>query len=639
MKLIIKNLTVYCCFAVVLFALNTSAVAKKNRVTFLHQSDFTDGTYIINEPGVYRLAEDISFNPHAPGTLGEDGVTVLDAYSAGNPFPSQYGDIDDGKYDPAAFGLGFFAAIMISADNVVLDLNGHTLEQSEEHALLQRFFSLIELADQPFIPGQGPAGFGDEITCAQNVWIKNGTLGRSAHHGIHGNGNVNIWITNVDFIDFEVAAVAMNGVDGLTIAHCSAISRADVPIIGTFSNARFISQYVDWLVDSGSTTTLTVQGVTLTATDIRDALRTAINNVHDDVIVQGYGIIDNVAHPAEYALFHNKHGIIDGNAYGFLVNSPGVAVNGFPVQPESPSKNIVIRDVHVLSQRACVTEVVALKQNGKVVLDPVGAVFMVKNHHPDTAAQITVSSWDDSVATYTGNALANAQALVAKAKLNGEFPSFLDTSRSSITQELVDWIETGTALSTVTAAPNGYLCNGDTMFHVNKGVIGFKIDGAKNVVLQNTSARNLENIGDVGSEFCGMYEISHPNATLPGYGGAKVRGYTFAGSKNVLVNNSDAYNLKSYAGTVVGFDILTDSEKIALNNARVMGIEAGLSYVANGGPNDAPDAIGVHVGDDTDKVFVRRLKTASFVAYDEKKKIDDESNEAVIVPKNPQWWF
>ena len=57
--------------------------------------------------------------------------------------------------------------------------------------------------------------------------------------------------------------------------------------------------------------------------------------------------------------------------------------------------------------------------------------------------------------------------------------------------------------------------------------------------------------------------------TLPGYGGAKVRAYTFAGSKNVIVSHSAAYNLKSLAGTVIGFDILTDSEKIFLKNVVV----------------------------------------------------------------------
>ena len=319
----------------------------------------------------------------------------------------------------------------------MLDLNGYRIEQSAEHALLQRFFSVIELADQPFLPSQGPSDFGREIQSATNVTIKNGTIGRSAHHGIHGNGNRNVRIHNVNFEDFEVAAVALNGVQNLHIVNSVATNREDVPVLGTFSNARFIAPYIDWLVQTGSSTTLKVQGVRRTATQLRDALRDSINSVHDDVIVKGLGVIDKVAHPDAYALYHNKHGVIDGNSYGYLLNPLGVAVKGFPTQPGAPSTHVVLKNVHVLSQRGCINEVVAIKKNGKAVIDPVGAIFMLRNVHPDTGHPVTVSSSNDTLASYRGNVLANAQALVAKAALHGEFPSFLDTSRLHMPPEVI----------------------------------------------------------------------------------------------------------------------------------------------------------------------------------------------------------
>ena len=69
-----------------------------------------------------------------------------------------------------------------------LFLNGHTIEQSAEHALMQRFFSVIELANSPFIPGVGPAQFvsggGLAYMSATNVNIFGpGVIGRSSHHG------------------------------------------------------------------------------------------------------------------------------------------------------------------------------------------------------------------------------------------------------------------------------------------------------------------------------------------------------------------------------------------------------------------------------------------------------------------------
>ena len=424
-------------------------------VVWLDADDFIYGTYIIDRPGTYKLAEDISFNPNSPATLTaavETGVIPadvavrlglpdpVDAYHAGRPLYTQFALGDgagaftpggplDARYGPAAYGVGFFAAIAVEADGVVIDLDGHTIEQNAEHALLQRFFSVIELADQPFVPDQGPAGFGDQITSATNVEIRNGIIGRSSHHGIHGNGNENVTISNVDFVDYEIGAVALNGVQRLHIRHSEAENRKDIPVLGTFSAATFIKAYIDDLVRTGSTTTLTVGGQQLRAVDIQVALRAAINNTHHDVIVDpnianGRAVINETVHPVEYGLFHNSSGFIDGNSYSFLTNEFGVAVNGFPTRPDGidriPSRHVLLRDIHVIDQRSSINEVPAIDSNGAAeggaaVIDPVGAVFQVRNTHPRTGAPITLSSLDDTEARYVGNPLANAQAFLAKA--------------------------------------------------------------------------------------------------------------------------------------------------------------------------------------------------------------------------------
>ena len=137
---------------------------------------------------------------------------------------------------------------------MTLDLNGHIIQQSEEHALLQRFFAVIELADSPFIKGVGPAQFvaeSNEFNSASNISIIGpGTIGRSAHHGIHGNENDNVLITDVTFVDFEVAAVSLNKVDRLRIENCEIKqNRHNVPILGMFSAARFI-RYVTMRYES-----------------------------------------------------------------------------------------------------------------------------------------------------------------------------------------------------------------------------------------------------------------------------------------------------------------------------------------------------------------------------------------------------
>ena len=567
--------------------------------TYLYQKDFEEGTYLINKPGEYKLAEDISFNPNSTRAL------KTDAYHAGLPLKQQLKS-QGGKYDDKSFGLGFFAAIVIDIDNVTVDLDGYTLEQSPEHALLQRFFAVIEIANQPFIPGQGPHDFGSKIESAKKTVIKNGTIGRSSHHGIHGNGNRNIQIKNVLFKDFEIAAVALNGVDGLLIENCKATSRTDVPVLGTFSSARFIQPYIDYLVEKKSRTTLNIgHKKSLSAQQVKERLVHAINAVHEDLIVGGKSLISSWWHPDEYALFHNSAGIVDGNCYGFLVNAIGQAVEGFPVQSRYQeyelAKNIRISNVHVDGLQGKVNEIVALNHQGESVVDPVGAVFQIKNKDPETQKPITVSSDDDREAIYIGNPVANAQAFVAKAYINGDFNgSDLDLSRLKITQKVINWIEADPSTpesKLVTLAPteDDYICNGDSMFHVNKGVVAFKIDAAKNVILENTTAKNVANLSEVGADYCGKYTISHPKATLPGCGGPKTRAYSIAGSSKVRMNNSTVEKLSSRCGTVVGFDIQTDSSDIYLDHAIVSGVDAGMQFVQNNAPNEEPMAIGFRV--------------------------------------------
>lgn len=147
---------------------------------------FTNGTFLIHESGNYKLCEDIVFHPNGP-TNGE--TPAEDAF---DPIFDLDGD-DNDEYDRNNFGLGFFSAIAITSSDVTLYLNDKTIEQSAGHALFQRFFAIIELANSPFIAGAGPAQFVGKtpFKTASNVKIIGpGTLGRSSHHGKYGNKKI-----------------------------------------------------------------------------------------------------------------------------------------------------------------------------------------------------------------------------------------------------------------------------------------------------------------------------------------------------------------------------------------------------------------------------------------------------------------
>ena len=113
--------------------------------------------------------------------------------------------------------MGFFAGISVECKDVVIDLNGHSFSQSKYFYIQQRFFSLIELASKVFVSGQGPGNFGGELKAGSDIIVKNGILGLTSHHSIHGNYAKGITLIDLQIKDFEVAGIALNGFDDLTI--------------------------------------------------------------------------------------------------------------------------------------------------------------------------------------------------------------------------------------------------------------------------------------------------------------------------------------------------------------------------------------------------------------------------------------
>ena len=148
-----------------------------------------------------------------------------------------------------AFRIGFFAAIVIQAEKVTLDLNGYEIKQSIQHYLNQRFYAHIELGSSPFVPGVGPQNFGSTFTIAKSVIVENGILGLSSHHGIHGNNCQNVIIRNLQIKNFEVAGVSVNGGQDMTVENLDiGPSSNKVAIQGTYSTAVNIMLYLETLL-------------------------------------------------------------------------------------------------------------------------------------------------------------------------------------------------------------------------------------------------------------------------------------------------------------------------------------------------------------------------------------------------------
>ena len=203
----------------------------------LKNKDFEKGTLRIKEPGVYILTEDIVFHPNPLNDC--------------QPLPEQQKEYPTTSGSP--YTLGFFAAIAIETHGVIIDLNGYQIKQSFEHYVHQRFFALIELASSPFFTRQGPASFDNEKNKFKNgcdILITNGTIGFSSHHGIHANSATNVILDNLNFIDFEVAGIALNGSNNVIINNVTVKNNLQkVPLNAKYSQSRFLRRHLKRVYD------------------------------------------------------------------------------------------------------------------------------------------------------------------------------------------------------------------------------------------------------------------------------------------------------------------------------------------------------------------------------------------------------
>lgn len=109
--------------------------------TPLSQKNFSDGTFRIVKSGCYFLAEDIEFAPN---------IDCCDYWPRVDAHPTiQVGGETQLLYPQGPYSLGFFAAITVEADDVVLDLNTKTIFASPK-MVLKQVSSSCSSSNRPF---------------------------------------------------------------------------------------------------------------------------------------------------------------------------------------------------------------------------------------------------------------------------------------------------------------------------------------------------------------------------------------------------------------------------------------------------------------------------------------------------------
>lgn len=539
---------------------------KKGRVKCISEDDFKKGPLIVDSPVVIKLKGNIRMEP-----------------CKDNDFQLK---TSDDRHDDPPFSLGMFAGIIVKSKYVFIDLCGYYLGMSELFALEQRFFSVIELASTPFIPGQGPGNFGDSIESGSWCMVYNGTIGRSSHHGVHGNGATNLAFENLCVKDFEVAAISLNGAECLSLDGISIGSTwKEVKVLGNYSSARVLPQFfyqikskctdLEWELLNGKL----------------QALLKVTRSVRKEFEQTG-----NVTNP----LFANSSGLPDGNAYNILLHPIGMAINDFIEEDfkEELSKNIYLHNVTATDTLVNAREIVGLSQKGgkDIQVDPSGSVFQI-------------TKLTDSNGKYCGNVLSDAQIYLAAMALKKN----INIGKLNITQDVVDWAKNGHPIKWLLDKGYEYKCNGDSMHHVSKAVHGYRFDGIKNLVIQDCSLRCVSNVGLMGEEIAGSYVTSHDQQYRPGYRGADTVGWNFSHVRNALIINTVTKYITSHNGNAIGYRFINGCRDVCIDNYEITSVKTGYNKKDNkwygldsnnnevvydcNYPNTVPNAVGIMIED------------------------------------------
>ena len=164
-----------------------------------------------------------------------------------------------------------------------------------------------------------------------NIVIKDGTLGLSSHHGIHGLNNGGVTISNVNAMNFDVAGIQCNACTDVVISDCViGPQNQNIPVLGRYTHARAFIPRLKRLLEEHGDEMVTFYGRDpITVESIIDRLINQMDMIYfhfnDDIEYDE----DDEEWIAAKKLFLNPTGWMDGgSSYGIVLGGNGAQVVG-----------------------------------------------------------------------------------------------------------------------------------------------------------------------------------------------------------------------------------------------------------------------------------------------------------------------
>merc|ERR1719473_2601234 len=459
---------------------------------------FKEGSYIIDAPGVYELTEDVSFHPE---TTLSSGVSSNDV-----TFPDPTSEIWP---QLGGYFLGFFAAIAVQADNVTIDCKGFEILMAIEYHRRQRYFAIIELGSKPFNSGTGPPQLANSLltTAAMispsNVVIQNCNLGRSSHHGIHGNSAQGVTIKNMVIKDFEVAGIHFNGCSNVHIQGVKIGPSLKETYQAYLSQSNFIDHLMNSLMPMNpeinvhrKDAKVTLRGVEQSVHDVFMTLHSALHAFYTSGVLTDLPIFRDTGSETD------PTGLPDGSAvYGIVIHKTDPAAGDFgsctlddAIAAGTSVSDIKIDDVQIDDLAVDVRQITRILLDGNQVMGPAGDVFDYDRVTNDDGH-------------YVGTLLSDAQLAVGafKAYLADKVEADQITyffGASHMPSTILEWAAKGNEAFADSGAAAGttFSCFGDSMSHANKGAVGLFLNHITSGDIGAIQISNVANTGEVDAD-------------------------------------------------------------------------------------------------------------------------------------------
>lgn len=525
----------------------------------LTNANFVNGSYRITAPGTYVVMENISFNP--TGTRPDRPLTGF-----------------------------WFTCISIETDNVTIDLNKHTIEASKAYVdtNLSNVFSVIELGNTPYPENANNTGFGQGgifsyqgdtfFKAPHNVIIKNGTIGRSSHWGIHGNNNNNVKLHNLCIKNFQVGGVVINAPYNLKMKNINVSGLIDpIKVTGMVTASFILTGALNRLI------ALNVPGASQQLTNLQNYIA---NN------------------PSQFAPQQYQDGtyfgisMSSGNSIGSALDNPS-----FPVTPDMCNeiifsskgriiKNVSMKNVTIKNLVNKSIETVVINSNQPNATT--GSTFI-----PIALSRVFgVLRWNDAfdnLGNFAPNDFLKSMVFVSRIiilttpGLSTQFPPNIFAIYNSI----------------LTENETDFFANVQPEFgrnfnvFSNKGIFGIKLDCAnENIKLDCIRTKNINTIGDIGITLDQIPGHEHyPNLSQTRYIGNDSWGVEFASASNITLSNSKIHKTKSLNGDAFGIELATSCDNIVLKNNHICGVFGNHKSTTESVVNPSSEAYGISVAD------------------------------------------